>query len=153
MIFLLQKKVTRLVKSGTRKTTLAIGDGANDVGMLQEADIGVGISGVEGMQVLNRLLYVFMLNHVENLCYLEKNVEYLCFFNLFFFGCVSHSLYSFLNAYFLIQAVMSSDIAIAQFRFLERLLLVHGHWCYRRTSSMVIILICGFRQTFIYLFL
>ncbi|GFQ01375.1 putative phospholipid-transporting ATPase 8 [Phtheirospermum japonicum] len=77
-------KVTRLVKEGTKRTTLAIGDGANDVGMLQEADIGIGISGVEGM-----------------------------------------------------QAVMSSDIAIAQFRFLERLLLVHGHWCYRRISSMI----------------
>ncbi|KAK3442822.1 hypothetical protein EUGRSUZ_B03071 [Eucalyptus grandis] len=76
--------VTRLVKAGTGKTTLAIGDGANDVGMLQEADIGVGISGVEGM-----------------------------------------------------QAVMSSDIAIAQFRYLERLLLVHGHWCYRRISTMI----------------
>jgi phospholipid-translocating ATPase len=45
-------KVTRLVKEGTGKTTLAIGDGANDVGMIQEADVGVGISGVEGMQVL-----------------------------------------------------------------------------------------------------
>ncbi|KAJ0683293.1 putative P-type phospholipid transporter [Helianthus annuus] len=76
--------VTRLVKEGTGKTVLAIGDGANDVGMLQEADIGIGISGVEGM-----------------------------------------------------QAVMSSDIAIAQFRFLERLLLVHGHWSYRRISSMI----------------
>ncbi|PKI40389.1 hypothetical protein CRG98_039235 [Punica granatum] len=76
--------VTRLVKAGTGKTTLAIGDGANDVGMLQEADIGIGISGVEGM-----------------------------------------------------QAVMSSDIAIAQFRYLERLLLVHGHWCYRRITSMI----------------
>lgn len=40
-----------MVKEGTGKTTLAIGDGANDVGMIQEADIGVGISGVEGMQV------------------------------------------------------------------------------------------------------
>lgn len=76
--------VTRLVKLGTGKTTLAIGDGANDVGMLQEADIGIGISGVEGM-----------------------------------------------------QAVMSSDIAIAQFQYLERLLLVHGHWCYRRISLMI----------------
>lgn len=47
----IDKQVTRLVKTGTRKTTLAIGDGANDVGMLQEADIGIGISGVEGMQV------------------------------------------------------------------------------------------------------
>uniref|UniRef100_A0A1D1ZCM1 Phospholipid-transporting ATPase n=1 Tax=Anthurium amnicola TaxID=1678845 RepID=A0A1D1ZCM1_9ARAE len=76
--------VTRLVKTSTGKTTLAIGDGANDVGMLQESDIGIGISGFEGM-----------------------------------------------------QAVMASDIAIAQFRFLERLLLVHGHWCYRRLSSMI----------------
>jgi phospholipid-translocating ATPase len=32
---------------------------------------------------------------------------------------------------------MASDVAIAQFRYLERLLLVHGHWCYRRLSSMV----------------
>jgi len=32
---------------------------------------------------------------------------------------------------------MASDFAIAQFRFLERLLLVHGHWCYRRISMMV----------------
>lgn len=46
-----KNKVVRLVKEGTGKTTLAIGDGANDVGMIQEADIGVGISGVEGMQV------------------------------------------------------------------------------------------------------
>ncbi|KAL5725142.1 P-type phospholipid transporter [Ranunculus cassubicifolius] len=76
--------VTRLVKVKTGKTTLAIGDGANDVSMLQEADIGVGISGVEGM-----------------------------------------------------QAAMSSDFAIAQFRFLERLLLVHGHWCYRRIAMMI----------------
>ncbi|KAB2599253.1 phospholipid-transporting ATPase 8 [Pyrus ussuriensis x Pyrus communis] len=34
-----------------RKMTLSVGNGANDVGMLQKADIGVGISVVEGMQV------------------------------------------------------------------------------------------------------
>lgn len=49
-------QVTRLVKTGTGKTILAIGDGANDVGMIQEANIGVGISGVEGMQVIVPLL-------------------------------------------------------------------------------------------------
>ena len=47
------------MKRKTRKTTLAIGDGANDVGMLQEADIGIGISGAEGMQVLISLILWF----------------------------------------------------------------------------------------------
>lgn len=55
-------QVTRLVKEGTGKTTLAIGDGANDVGMIQEADIGVGISGVEGMQVGNISDWLFLQN-------------------------------------------------------------------------------------------
>ena len=32
------------------KTTLAIGDGANDVNMINAANIGVGIAGLEGQQ-------------------------------------------------------------------------------------------------------
>lgn len=48
---LLDLQITELVKKHTNTTTLAIGDGANDVGMIQAADIGVGISGMEGMQV------------------------------------------------------------------------------------------------------
>ena len=35
-----------------QKTTLAIGDGANDVNMITEAHIGVGISGLEGQQAV-----------------------------------------------------------------------------------------------------
>jgi P-type E1-E2 ATPase len=31
--------------------TLAIGDGANDVDMIQAAGVGIGISGKEGLQV------------------------------------------------------------------------------------------------------
>lgn len=64
--------------------TLAIGDGANDVGMIQEAHVGVGISGKEGKQAVN-----------------------------------------------------SSDFAIAQFRFLEDLLLIHGRWNFFRMSTVV----------------
>jgi magnesium-transporting ATPase (P-type) len=30
------------------------------------------------------------------------------------------------------QAVLASDYSIAQFKFLERLLLVHGRWSYYR---------------------
>lgn len=36
-----------------------------------------------------------------------------------------------------VQAVMASDFSISQFRFLERLLVVHGHWCYKRIAQMV----------------
>ncbi|EEY15679.1 phospholipid-transporting ATPase [Verticillium alfalfae VaMs.102] len=76
--------VVSLVKNGFDVMTLSIGDGANDVAMIQEADVGVGIAGVEGR-----------------------------------------------------QAVMSSDYAIAQFRFLQRLVLVHGRWSYRRLAESI----------------
>ena len=39
-----------LVTISTKSVTLAIGDGANDVAMIQKANVGVGISGVEGLQ-------------------------------------------------------------------------------------------------------
>ncbi|CAN4124334.1 unnamed protein product [Withania somnifera] len=81
----LQKaQVTSLVRKGAQRITLSIGDGANDVSMIQAAHVGVGISGQEGM-----------------------------------------------------QAVMSSDFAIAQFRFLTDLLLVHGRWSYLRICKVV----------------
>jgi len=35
------------------------------------------------------------------------------------------------------QAVRSADYAISQFRYLQRLLLIHGRWGYRRVSWMV----------------
>uniref|UniRef100_A0A673YFE5 Phospholipid-transporting ATPase n=1 Tax=Salmo trutta TaxID=8032 RepID=A0A673YFE5_SALTR len=81
--------VVSLVKKYKKAVTLSIGDGANDVNMIKTADIGVGISGQEGM-----------------------------------------------------QAVMSSDYAFAQFRYLERLLLVHGRWSYIR--------MCKFLRYFFY---
>ncbi|XP_042316513.1 phospholipid-transporting ATPase VA isoform X2 [Sceloporus undulatus] len=77
--------VVKLVRDKLKTMTLAIGDGANDVSMIQVADVGVGISGPEGM-----------------------------------------------------QAVMASDFAIPKFRYLEKLLLVHGHWCYSRLANMVL---------------
>jgi phospholipid-translocating ATPase len=76
--------VVQMVKLGLDVMTLSIGDGANDVAMIQEADVGVGIAGEEGR-----------------------------------------------------QAVMSSDYAIGQFRFLQRLVLVHGRWSYRRLGETI----------------
>lgn len=78
--------VVKLVKKHRKQSILlAIGDGANDVSMIQAAHIGVGISGLEGL-----------------------------------------------------QAARSADVSIAQFRFLRKLLLVHGAWSYHRVSKTIL---------------
>ena len=78
----LVKTIRRFVPSSM---TLAIGDGANDIGMIQASHVGIGISGREGL-----------------------------------------------------QAARIADYAIAQFRFLQRLLFVHGRWNYLRTAKYVL---------------
>jgi phospholipid-transporting ATPase len=82
----LQKaQITEFVRYQLQKIALAIGDGGNDVSMIQAANIGVGISGKEGL-----------------------------------------------------QASRSADFSIAKFKYLKRLLLVHGAWAIYRVSRMVI---------------
>jgi phospholipid-transporting ATPase len=44
--------VVSLVKRRSGQMTLAVGDGANDVSMIQMADVGVGVSGQEGRQAV-----------------------------------------------------------------------------------------------------
>ena len=41
-------EIVEAVKKTTKSITLAIGDGANDVAMIRAANVGVGISGMEG---------------------------------------------------------------------------------------------------------
>jgi phospholipid-translocating ATPase len=42
--------VTRMIRAHTGKRVCCIGDGGNDVSMIQAADVGVGIVGKEGKQ-------------------------------------------------------------------------------------------------------
>ncbi|PGH21659.1 hypothetical protein AJ80_03092 [Polytolypa hystricis UAMH7299] len=75
--------LVRCIRKRVHKSiTLAIGDGANDIAMIQEAHVGIGITGKEGL-----------------------------------------------------QAARISDYSIAQFRFLLKLLLVHGRWNYIRVCK------------------
>lgn len=54
----LQKaEIVDLVKKHEGAITLAVGDGANDVGMIRMAHVGVGINGNEGMQATNNSDY------------------------------------------------------------------------------------------------
>ncbi|XP_066951686.1 probable phospholipid-transporting ATPase IA isoform X4 [Macrobrachium rosenbergii] len=78
-------EVAELLTRETGAVTLAIGDGANDVAMIQKANVGVGIAGLEGL-----------------------------------------------------QAACASDYAIGQFRFLARLLFVHGAWNYSRLCKVIL---------------
>ncbi|TPX45461.1 hypothetical protein SeLEV6574_g03853 [Synchytrium endobioticum] len=69
----LQKaRVVQLVRKGLNVMTLAIGDGANDVSMIQEAEVGVGISGKE---VHGKWAYVRTSGLIFN--YFYKNIMWL----------------------------------------------------------------------------
>lgn len=43
-------QIAEMIKIRFRKVVLAVGDGGNDVGMIQAANVGVGITGLEGLQ-------------------------------------------------------------------------------------------------------
>lgn len=91
-----RQRLRRSKAAGNRGLTLAIGDGANDLAMIQASHVGVGISGKEGL-----------------------------------------------------QAARVADYSISQFRFLQRLLFVHGRWNYVRTAKFIL---CTFwKEMFFYL--
>ncbi|GIY86173.1 probable phospholipid-transporting ATPase VA [Caerostris darwini] len=60
--------IVSLVKESLGVITLAIGDGANDVSMIQTGDVGIGISGKEGMQAAMASDYTMTrFKHLERL--------------------------------------------------------------------------------------
>ncbi|XP_014447395.1 probable phospholipid-transporting ATPase VD [Tupaia chinensis] len=77
----LQKsEVVRAVRSHLRVMTLAIGDGANDVSMIQVADIGIGILGQEGMQAV--MASDFAISQFRHLCKLLLVHGHWCYTRL-----------------------------------------------------------------------
>lgn len=87
-------RVVRMMKGKSKAVTLSIGDGANDVPMIQEAHIGVGIFGKEGRQSVNnsdyaigqfRFLQDLMLVHgQQDRQRLARLIKYSFFKNLAF---------------------------------------------------------------------
>uniref|UniRef100_A0A8C6XFM2 Phospholipid-transporting ATPase n=1 Tax=Naja naja TaxID=35670 RepID=A0A8C6XFM2_NAJNA len=75
--------IVKLLQHHTGKRTCAIGDGGNDVSMIQAADCGIGIEGKEGK-----------------------------------------------------QASLAADFSITQFKYIGRLLVVHGRNSYKRSAAL-----------------
>jgi phospholipid-transporting ATPase len=108
-------EIVEAVKKTTKSVTLAIGDGANDVAMIRAANVGVGISGREGLCFRINFQFFLFLTHSS-----FENIE---FDLIVLIG---------------LQAVHSADYAIAQFRYLTRLLLVHGSWSLSRLCKLIL---------------
>ena len=54
-----------------------LGDGANDVSMIQQADVGVGISGLEGRQAVMASDYaISKFKHLERLVLVHGHWNY-----------------------------------------------------------------------------
>uniref|UniRef100_A0A7N6B1V7 Phospholipid-transporting ATPase n=1 Tax=Anabas testudineus TaxID=64144 RepID=A0A7N6B1V7_ANATE len=138
----LQKsRVVKLVQEKLKVMTLAVGDGANDVNMIQAADIGIGISGQEGMQaVMASDFAISRFKHLKKLllvhghwCYSRlanmiiyffyKNVAYvnLLFWYQFFCGfsgtaMIDYWLMIFFNLFFtsvppIMFGIMDKDVS------------------------------------------
>eukprot|EP00762_Andalucia_godoyi_P003145 ANDGO_01127.mRNA.1 Phospholipid-transporting ATPase 3 len=75
----LQKALcVRLVEKGTNKIGLSIGDGANDVSMIMEAKVGIGIIGVEGTQAARAADYAIpQFRHLKRLLCIHGRYSYL----------------------------------------------------------------------------
>jgi phospholipid-translocating ATPase len=90
--------MTRLVKEHLQMCCLGIGDGANDVEMILQGDVGVGVQGVEGSQAVNNSDFAITeFQHLENLLLVHGRWTYqriatsVCYFfykNIAFTLCV-----------------------------------------------------------------
>jgi len=81
-------EIVKFMKNSLKKVTLAIGDGGNDVNMIQTADIGVGIYGKEGNQAATSSDYSFcQFRFLWTLLFVHGRWSYLrnSFFVNFFF--------------------------------------------------------------------
>jgi len=69
--------ITEGVKKVTKKKTCAIGDGGNDVGMIQAADVGIGIEGKEGKQAALAADYsILKFNNLNKLLLWHGRLSY-----------------------------------------------------------------------------
>ncbi|KAL3910937.1 MAG: hypothetical protein SGPRY_008880 [Prymnesium sp.] len=127
--------LVRMIK-GAGRTVLAIGDGGNDVPMIQEANIGVGVTGKEGLQIKReehtRLqLWLSVAPH----CAQSSRCDQQCPTPREGPLRGSSTPLKYIRT---LQASRASDFSTARFRFLKRLLLVHGRYAYKRSSAITL---------------
>lgn len=122
--------VVKMVKETLDVMTLAIGDGSNDVAMIQTADIGIGIAGEEGRQAamssdyaLGQFRYLtrLLLTHgrwsykrfSEMIpCFFYKNINYTCSQFWYSFFCGFDGTYMFNVTYLMLYHLAFTSLPV-----------------------------------------
>uniref|UniRef100_A0A8C9F2V7 Phospholipid-transporting ATPase n=1 Tax=Pavo cristatus TaxID=9049 RepID=A0A8C9F2V7_PAVCR len=179
----LQKSmVVKLVRRQLKVMTLSIGDGANDVSMIQAADVGIGISGQEGMQaVMASDFAISRFKHLKKLllvhghwCYARlakmviyffyKNVSYvnLLFWYQFFCGFSGNTMIDywqmiFFNLFFtslppLVFGVLDRDVSAETLLSLPELYKNGQNSEIYKLSTFIITMLDAFYQSLVCFF-
>jgi phospholipid-transporting ATPase len=84
------------IKKKLGKTCLAIGDGANDVSMIQKANVGVGLTGKEGSQAAQASDFVLhRFRHLPRLLFVHGRFAYIRICKVVYWSFYKNTLFPF----------------------------------------------------------
>lgn len=109
-------QVVELVQSYTGAISLSIGDGANDVAMIQAARVGIGISGNEGLQAANSADFAIgQFSYLQRLLFVHGAWNYLRISNTILFSFYKNIALYLIELWYQIYNGWSGQIAFESF--------------------------------------
>jgi phospholipid-translocating P-type ATPase (flippase) len=116
--------VIKVIKSHYNMSTLAVGDGANDVPMIMEAHVGIGIRGKEGSQAINASdLAIGQFKNLQPALLVHGRLIYMRISFLLYYWFFKHIILIFAEIVFAYLNAFSGQKYFAEFLYLPYVLM------------------------------